>query len=68
MEVMKEVSLMHGYENRKHEGYRNEGSIYGVFILFRDSAECFPPFVSLRDRQDDEETCKWKRVVILGRL
>ena len=47
-EVMKDVSLMHRYENGKHEGYRNEGSLCGTFLLFRDNAECFFPFVSLR--------------------
>ena len=34
-----------------------KGSFCGVFLLFRDNAECFFPFVSLRDRQNDEETC-----------
>ena len=56
-EVMKDVSLMHRYENGKHEGYGNEGSLCGVFILFRDNAECFFSFVSLWDRQSDKETC-----------
>ena len=56
-EVMKDVSLMHGYGNREHRSYGNEGSLCGVFILFRDNAECFVSFVSLRDRQSDEETC-----------
>ena len=55
-EDMKDVSLMHGYENGKHEGYGNEGSLCGVFLLFRDNAECFFLFISLRDRQSDEET------------
>ena len=27
------------------------------FFLFRDNTECFCSFVSLRDRQSDEETC-----------
>ena len=31
-EVMKDVSLMHGYENGKHEGYGNEGGTCGVFL------------------------------------
>ena len=42
-----------------------------TFLLFRDSAECFFPFVSLRLGQSDEETYvdeSGKRVVILGRL
>ena len=56
-EVMKDVSLMHAYENGKHESYGNEGSLCGVFLLFRDNAEYFVYFVSLRDRQSDEETC-----------
>jgi len=56
-EVKKDVSLMDGYENGKHEGYGNEGSICHAFLLFRDNAECFFSFVSLRDRQGDEETC-----------
>jgi len=55
-EVMKDVSLMHGYENEKHEGYGNEGSLCGVFLLFRDNTEGFFSFVSLRDKQSDEET------------
>ena len=38
-EVMKYVSLMHGYENGKHEGYGNGGSLCGVFFLFRDNTE-----------------------------
>ena len=56
-EVKKDVSLVDGYENGKHGGYGNEGSIFDAFLLFRDNAECFFPFVSLRDRQSDEETC-----------
>ena len=34
-----------------------KGSFCGVFLLFRDNAECFFPFVFLRDRRSDEETC-----------
>ena len=56
-EVKKDVSLMGGNENGKHGGYGNEGSPRDAFLLFRDNAECFFPFVSLRDRQSDEETC-----------
>ncbi|PUU81283.1 hypothetical protein B9Z19DRAFT_1077472 [Tuber borchii] len=56
-EVMKDVSLMHGYENGKHRGCRNEGSLCGAFLLFRNNTECFFSFVSLRDRQDDGKTC-----------
>ena len=40
-EVMKDVSLMHAYENEKHGGYGNERSLCRVFLLFRDNAECF---------------------------
>ena len=47
---------MNRYENGKHEGYGNEGSLCDVFLLFRDNAECFFSFVCLRDRQSDEET------------
>jgi len=42
-----------------------------VFVkcfLFRDNAECFFSFISLRDRQSDEETWERKRVVIVGWL
>ena len=56
-EVKKEVSLMDRYENRKHGGYGNERSLCDAFLLFRDNVEFFFPFVSLRDRQSDEETC-----------
>ena len=57
MEVMKDISLMHGYENGKHEGYGNERKCFcGVFLLFRDNAECFLPFLSLRDRRSGEGT------------
>ena len=56
-EVKKDVSLMDGYENGKHGSYGNEGSLCDAFLLFRDNAECFFPFISLRDRQSDEETC-----------
>jgi len=55
-EVKKEISLMNGYENGKHGGYGNEGSLCDAF-LFRDNAERLFSFVSLRDRQSDEETC-----------
>ena len=48
---------MHAYEKGKHEGYGNEGSFWGVFLLFRDKAECFDSFDSLSDRQIDQETC-----------
>ena len=33
---MKGVSLMHGYENGKHQGYRNERKfLWCVFLLFK---------------------------------
>ena len=48
---------MNGYVNRKHGDYRNEGTLCDKFILFRDNAEWFFSFNSLRDRQSDEETC-----------
>ena len=48
---------MNGYANRKHGSYGNEGNLCDVFILFRDNAECFFSFVSLKDRQSDEGTC-----------
>jgi len=33
---MKDVSLMHGYENGKHEGYGNERKfLWCVFLLFK---------------------------------
>ena len=37
MEVMKGVSLMHGYENGKHQGYGNERKffLWCVFLLFK---------------------------------
>ena len=37
MEVMKGVSLMHGYENGKHQGYGNERNffLWCVFLLFK---------------------------------
>ena len=53
-EVKNDVSLVDGYENG---GYGNEGSLCDTFLSFRDNAECFFPFVSLRERQSDEETC-----------
>ena len=56
-EVKKDVSLIDGYENGKHGGYGNEGSLCEAFFLFRDNGECFFSFVSLRNRQSDEETC-----------
>ena len=48
---------MKRYENRKHRGYGNEGSLCDAFILFGDNAKCFFSFVSLRDRRSDEEKC-----------
>ena len=56
-EVIKDVSLMPPYQNGKHRGCGNEGSLCGAFLLFRDSAECFVSLVSLRDKQSDEEAC-----------
>jgi len=43
-EVMQDVSLTHRYENGKHKGYGNEGSLSGVFLLFKDKAGCFLPY------------------------
>ena len=43
-EVIKDVSLMHGYENGKHEGYGNERNV-------------FLPFLFLKDRRSEEERC-----------
>ena len=54
-EVKGDVSLMDGYENGKHGGYRNEGSLCDAFLLFRAAQDV--SFSSLRDRQSDEETC-----------
>ena len=56
-EVEKQVFLMNRYENGKHGGYGNKGSLCDAFLLFRDNAECLFSFVSLKDRQSDEETC-----------
>ena len=56
-EIKKDVSFIDRYENRKYEDYGNEGSLCDAFLLLRDNAECFFPFVSLRDRQSDGETC-----------
>ena len=56
-EVKKDVSLMDGYENGKHGGYGNEGSLCDAFLLFRDNVGCFFSFASLRERQSDEVTC-----------
>ena len=48
MEVMKDVSLMHEYENGKHEGYGNERKFFVVcFLLFKDNPECFLTFCFL---------------------
>ena len=42
MEVMKDISLMHGDENGKLEGYGNERKFFvECFLLFKDNAECF---------------------------
>ena len=42
---MKDVSLMHRTENRKHEGYGNERKfLWCVFFCLRDYAECFLSF------------------------
>ena len=56
-EVKKDVSLIDGYGNGKHGGYGYEGSLCEAFLLFRDNVECFFSFVSLRNRQSDEEAC-----------
>ena len=65
---MKDVSLMHGCENGKHEGYGNEGSFCGVFLCSEITQNVSFPFVSLRDRQSDEETCVDGGVRIVGML
>jgi len=42
IEVMKDVSLMHGYENGKHEGYGNERKfLWCVFVLFKGQHRMF---------------------------
>ena len=42
---MKDVSLMHGYENGKHEGYENERKfLWCIFFCLRDNAEYFLSF------------------------
>ena len=42
---MKDVSLMHGYENGKHEGYGNERKFLRcVFFCLRDNTESFLSF------------------------
>ena len=57
MEVMKDVSLMHGYENGKHEGYENERKfLWCIFFCLRDNAKCFLSFCFLRGGQGEEET------------
>jgi len=39
---MKDVSLMHGYEDGKHEGYGNERKCFVVCSFrLKDNAECF---------------------------
>ena len=55
--VIKDVSLIHGYRNGKHEGYRYEGSLCRAFLLFRNNTEYSCYFVFLKERQCDEETC-----------
>jgi len=49
-EVKRDVSLTDGYENEKHGGYGNEGSLCDAFLLFKNSAGCFLSSVSLRGR------------------
>ena len=39
--VKKDVPLMDGYENGKHGGYGNGGSLCEAFLLLRDNTECF---------------------------
>ena len=35
-----------------------KGSVFvGCFLLFKENAECFLPFVSLRNRRSEEGTC-----------
>ena len=60
-EGMKDVSLMHRYENGKHEGYGNEGSLCGEFLLFMDNAECFFCFVFFEGwTKQGGDMCGWK--------
>ena len=56
---MKDVSLMHEYKNGKHEGYGNKRKffLWSVFFCLRITQNVFFPFVSLRDRRSEEETC-----------
>ena len=44
-------------ESMKATGMKRKFLWCMIFLLFRDSAECFFPFVSLRVRQSNEETC-----------
>ena len=61
MKIVKDVLLMHGYENGEHGGYGNEGSLCRAFLLFRDNIEYFCYFVSLKNREYvDESENMWK--------
>ena len=52
---MKDVSLMHGYENGKHGGYGNERKLLScVFFCSGITQKVFFPLVFLRDRRSDE--------------
>ena len=65
---MKDASLMHGYENGKHGGYGNERKFFveRFFFCLRIMQNVFFPFVSLRDRRSEEETCVWMEVETCG--
>ena len=56
---MKDASLMHGYDNAEHGGYGNERKfiVECFFFCLRIIRNVYFPFVSLRDRRSEEETC-----------
>ena len=55
---MSDVSLIHRYQNRKHDGYGNERKFLWCISFVQGITQNVSfSFVSLRDRQGDEETC-----------
>ena len=56
-EVKKDVSLWTDMRMESMEATEMKEVFVMYFILFRDDAECFFSFVSLRDRQSSEEIC-----------
>ena len=64
---MKDVSLMHGYENGKHKGYGNERKFFVVcFLLFKGLRRMFSFLLFLWGIDKEKRRQVWMEVETCG--